>query len=140
MSTRHENSAGPLSQERYMSSTDFAELRGVSGVAVSARAVVLLPAAKRNLIWFVQGLSLAEGGLKRVARELVEMFPDRLGTPAMHKAGIKPDKTYPGEIVASVELNLDLRDEIHDAIHFDEPTKPRRGSELIQRCRAAALF
>lgn len=118
-----------------MSSTEFAELRGVSGVAVSARAAVLLPAAKRNLIWFIQGLSLAEGGLKRVARELVEMFPDRLGTPAMHKAGIKPDKTYPGEIVASVGFDLDLS----YAIHFDEPTKPRRGSELIQRCRAAAL-
>jgi hypothetical protein len=78
MSTRHEISSGPLSQERYMSSTEFAELRGVSGVAVSARAAVLLPAAKRNLVWFIQGLSLAEGGLKRVARELVEMFPARI--------------------------------------------------------------
>jgi hypothetical protein len=61
-----------------MSSPEFAELHGVSGMAVSARAAVLLHAAKRNLIWFIQGLSLADGGLKRVARELVEMFPKRL--------------------------------------------------------------
>ena len=61
-----------------MSSPEFAELHGVNGVAVSARAAVLLHAAKRNLIWFLQGLSVAEGGLRRVARELVEMFPKRL--------------------------------------------------------------
>ncbi len=134
MSTRHEKTAGPLSQERYMSSIEFAELRGISGVAVSARAAVLIPAIKRNLIWFIQGLSLAEGGLKHVARELVEMFPDRLGTPKMHKTGIKPEKTYPGEVVSSVELDLDVRDGLSD-----DPAKPRKGSELIQRCRAAAL-
>jgi hypothetical protein len=80
MSTRHQKSPGPLSQNRYMSSAEFAELRGVSGVAVSARAAVLLTARKRNFIWFLQGLSLAEGGFKRVARELVEMFPDRINS------------------------------------------------------------
>jgi hypothetical protein len=78
MSTRYQKTPGPLSQQRYMSSPEFAELHGVNGVAVSARAAVLLHAAKRNLIWFLQGLSIAEGGLKRVARELVEMFPKRL--------------------------------------------------------------
>ncbi|HLZ53798.1 MAG TPA: ATP-binding protein [Verrucomicrobiae bacterium] len=78
MSTRHEKTLGPPSQERYMSSKEFAELHGVSGVAVSARAAILLHAAKKNLIWFMQGLSLAEGGLRRVAKELVRMFPKRL--------------------------------------------------------------
>ncbi|MDE2020803.1 MAG: hypothetical protein KGJ13_10740, partial [Patescibacteria group bacterium] len=78
MSTRHEKMPGPLSQERYMSSREFAELHGISGVAVSARAAILLHAAKRNLIWFIQGLSLVEGGLRRLAKELVEMFPKRL--------------------------------------------------------------
>jgi hypothetical protein len=118
-----------------MSSTEFAELRGVSGVAVSARAAVLLPAAKRELVWFIQGLSLAEGGLKRVARELVEMFPDRLGTPEMHKAGVKPEKTYPGELVTGVEFNVNL-----SGLLSDEPTKPEKGSVLIRRCRGAALL
>ncbi|MDE2106198.1 MAG: ATP-binding protein [Patescibacteria group bacterium] len=79
MSTRHEKMPGPLSQERYMSSHEFAELHGISGVAVSSRAAILLHAAKRNLIWFIQGLSLVEGGLRRLAKELVEMFPKRLG-------------------------------------------------------------
>jgi len=77
MSTRHEQMAGPLSQERYMSSNEFAELRGISGVAVSARAAVLISAAKRDLVWSIQGWSLAGGGLKRVSRELVKLFPKR---------------------------------------------------------------
>ena len=134
MSTRHKETPGPLSQSKYMSSPEFAELHGVSGVAVSARAAVLLSAARRNLVWAIQGWSLAEGGLKRVARELVEMFPDRLGTPAMHRAGIKPEKTYPGGLVSSVELDLDLRD-----VLSGDAAKPKNGSELVQRCRAAAL-
>ena len=135
MNTRHQKNPGPLSQSRYMSSSEFAELHGISGVAVSARAAVLLHASKRNLIWFIQGLSLAEGGLKRVARELVEMFPDRLGTPRMHKAGIKPEKIYPGELIAGVETDLDLS----QCLSADVSQKPLKGSALIARCRAAAL-
>ena len=78
MSTRHQKEPGPLAQQRYMSSPEFAELHGVNGVAVSARAAVLYSSAKRDLIWYLQGLSLAAGGFKRVARELVEMFAKRL--------------------------------------------------------------
>jgi DNA transposition AAA+ family ATPase len=65
-----------------MKNTEFASVRGVSAVVVSLRAAGLLTAAKRDFIWYLQGLSLKDGGLQRVARELVEMFPDRLGTPA----------------------------------------------------------
>lgn len=139
MSTRHKTQSGPMSQNRYMSSNEFAELRGISGVAVSARAVVLLPAVKRNLIWFIQGMSLAEGGLKRVARELVEMFPDRLGTPRMHKAGIKPEKVYAAELVSGVQGDLDLY-YLRQYLLTDEPQKPLMGSVLISQCRDAALF
>ena len=68
------------------SSLEFAELHGISGVAVSARAAVLLNAAKRDLVWFIQALSIAEGGLKRVARQLVEMFPKRLDSEDLELA------------------------------------------------------
>ena len=135
MSTRHKKTAGPLSQNRYMSSPEFAELHGVNGVSAAARAAVLPRDRKRNFLWFLQGMSLAEGGLKRVARELVEMFPDRLGTPQMHKAGIKPEKNYPGELVSSVEIDLDIRDCLLD----DKPAPTKTGAQLIQHCREAAL-
>ena len=110
MSTRHKTEAGPLSHNRYMSSREFAELRGVNGVSVSARAAILVGERKQNFIWWLQGLSLAEGGLKRVARELLEMFPEWIGTQAMHEAGVKPGKNYPDEVVESVECLLDRVD------------------------------
>jgi hypothetical protein len=148
MNTRHQPAAGPLSQERYMSSNEFAELRGISGIAVSARAAVLLNARKRNLVWFIQGLSLAEGGLNRVARELLEMFPDRIGTPAMRKAGVKPEKMYPDDLLDSVKYELmNLSSQAWLAASMvDEPVapKPQRppasGAELIEKCRSAALL
>lgn len=64
-----------------MKNTEFASVRGVSAVVVSMRAAGLLAAIKRDFVWYLQGLSLREGGLQRVARELVEMFPDRLDKP-----------------------------------------------------------
>ena len=77
MSTRRADPNAPLSQERYMSSPEFAELRGVSATAVAARCAMLVSAEKRQLLWFIQGVSLQPGGLKRMAKELVQMFPER---------------------------------------------------------------
>src|ERR1035441_10944020 len=81
MSTRRADPNAPLSQERYMSSPEFAELQGISGTAVAKRCALLLPSAKRQLIWFIQGISLAEGGLKKLVRELLKMFPERIVCP-----------------------------------------------------------
>jgi hypothetical protein len=78
MSTRKADPNAPLSQERYMSSPEYAALRGVSAVAVAARAAVILHAEKRRLVWFLQGMSIADGGLRKVAEDLIAMFPDRI--------------------------------------------------------------
>jgi len=124
MSTRYQKTPGPLSQQRYMSSPEFAELHGVNGVAVSARAAVLLHAAKRNLIWFLQGLSIAEGGLKRVARELVEMFPKRLTTDGLNYAFGRPVRDeylggYHSNVLSLEQFLVDLC--INPRIHFALP-------------------
>lgn len=134
MSTRHQKTAGPVSQERYMSSNEFAELRGVSGIAVSARSAVLVSARKRSFLWWLQGQSLAEGGFKRLAKELLAAFPDRIGTPAMHQDQIKPGKTYPGEFVEKVNYALGLRDTFST-----RETQPATGENLLQLCREFAL-
>ncbi len=134
MSTRHQETPGPLSQQKYMSDPAFSELRGVSGVAVSARAAVLISAHKKKLLWFIQGRSLAEGGLRRLAKELLEMFPERIGTPAMHREQIKPGKTYPGELVAIVKKSLDLM-----CAWADTVPAPLKGAALIQLCWEFAL-
>ena len=70
-----------------MSSPEFAELRAISGTAVAKRCALLVSPAKRQLLWFIQGMSLAEGGLRNSRGELVKMFPKRLDAP-------KPDTGY----------------------------------------------
>jgi len=77
MSATYKKSSQPLSRGGYMQSTEFDNVRGVPAVPVSLRASALLAARKRDFIWWLQGLSLKEGGFHRVARELLEMFPTR---------------------------------------------------------------
>ncbi len=118
-----------------MQSVEFDNVRGVPAVPVSFRAAALLAAKKRDFIWWLQGLSLKEGGFKRVARELVEMFPDRIGTPAMHKTRVMPEKMYPGNLGYGVEVDLDS-----SRWNFSEEELPKiKGSDLIQLCRQHAL-
>ena len=78
MSTRRADPNAPLSQERYMSSPEFAELRAISGTAVARRCALLASPGKRQLLWFIQGMSMADGGLRKLARELLKMFPERI--------------------------------------------------------------
>jgi len=73
------NPNAPLSQERYMSSAEFSELRGLSGTAVAAKAAIQQDAKDRSLLWFLQRMSTTRGGLEKLAVELIEMFPKRLG-------------------------------------------------------------
>ena len=136
MSARYPKTFGEDNQARYMASNEYAELHGINGVVVSALTAVLLDLQKRELLWFLQGCSLADGGLRRVARELVEMFPERLGTPAMHKAGIKPEKIYDAELVGGVEMELDFS----NACFSCEVATQKTGAQLLKKCRDAALI
>ncbi len=81
-STRHAETGAPLSQERYMSSPEYAELRGISGTAVTAKAGLLGYPAKRSLLFFLQAMSLQPGGLQEFTRGFLGTFPDRIGTPS----------------------------------------------------------
>jgi hypothetical protein len=73
-STRHAPQGSAISYERYMSSPEYAELRGIPGTAVAAKAQLCIDARKRSLLFFLQALSL-KGGLHLVARALRERLP-----------------------------------------------------------------
>ena len=60
-----------------MSSPEFAELRAISGTATARRCALLVSPAKRQLLWFIQGLSVAEGGMRQFVKDLVKTFPKR---------------------------------------------------------------
>ena len=74
-STRYAPEGAPISFERYMSSPEYAEMRGIPGTAVAAKAQLYGEPRKRNLLFFLQSVSLKEGGLRRVARTLSETLP-----------------------------------------------------------------
>ena len=96
MSTRREQPTAQLLQERFMCSSEFAELRGISGMAVAKRCALLVSPAKRQLLWFIQGLSVLQGGCNTLAREILKLFPDRVGTHTMHEIGVRKGQHYTG--------------------------------------------
>ena len=71
---------GQRRQHGYASDMAFVEARGVQGGAVAAKASLLLEPKMRSLLYFLASLSCEDGGLHKVARELVEMFPERVTT------------------------------------------------------------
>ena len=73
--TRYAPEGAPVSFERYMSSPAYAELRGIPGTAVAAKAQLYTDTRNRSLLFFLQALSTKEGGLRFVARALLEKFP-----------------------------------------------------------------
>ncbi len=75
--TRKAEMGRPLNYDLYMDRPELAELEGISATAVARRCALLVSAARRQLLWFIQGMSLREGGLRRFARELADAFPDR---------------------------------------------------------------
>ena len=74
-STRHAPQGSAVSHERYMSSPEYAELRGIPGTAVTAKAQLYTDTRTRSLLFFLQALSIKEGGLRFVARALSEKLP-----------------------------------------------------------------
>jgi hypothetical protein len=108
-STRHAAAGSPLSQERYMSSPEYLELRGISGSAVTVKAALLAHPTKRSLLFFLQAMSLQPGGLQKFTRDFMEMFQNRIGTPTMHKAGMKANQIYDRKTIAALSDELDER-------------------------------
>src|SRR5438128_3984057 len=74
-STRHAPQGSAVSYERYMSSPAYAELRGIPGTAVAAKAQLYADTRKRSLVFFLQGLSTKGGGLRCAAQALLKKFP-----------------------------------------------------------------
>jgi energy-coupling factor transporter ATP-binding protein EcfA2 len=58
-----------------MSSPEFGDLRGIPGSAVAAKAQLYCDPRKRSLLFFLQSLSLKEGGLQRLAETLSGALP-----------------------------------------------------------------
>src|SRR5437016_3833221 len=102
--TRRAEPGKPLRQERWMSSEEFE--RGLLGNLVARRCQVLDEAKDREIVYFLQQLSHAEGGLEKLSADLISRFPDRLGTNAMRKFGMKPGQVFDPERVRVIERDV----------------------------------
>jgi len=109
-STRHAPEGAPMSCERYMSSPEYAELRGIPGTAVAAKAQLYNDARKRSLLYFLQSLSLKEGGLRRVAQAIAENVPDSTE---------KEMARFLVELCIDPKINLTFSKEAHAAPKLD---------------------
>jgi hypothetical protein len=97
-STRTAPAGTALSQERFCSSPEYE--RGLLGNLVAMRCDLLEDPNDRELINFLQLVSWSEGGLKRVAAELLEQFPSAFATRQMHRFG--SEGNYSAEQVQKV--------------------------------------
>ena len=150
MSTRRVESGGRRRQNGWASAPEFDVLRGLNGTAVALKAALQDAPEKRELLYFLQALSLREGGLKRIARDLLAMFPERLGTRTMHACGCKPGMKLSAKNAALIEDELDPEGATRRAFdaHYlssDDvgakaavPEPHRTAGELMETCRARA--
>ena len=115
MSSARHSSSGRC-QDGLASDPAYVAAQGIQGTIVTKKAGILTSARARSLVFFLQALSLPElagnpntGGLKRWVREFLKEFPERIGTPAMHKFGMKAGQIY------DLAQAREVRDEVHDA-------------------------
>ena len=73
-----------IRQERFCSAPEF-EGDGINGLAAAKRIEIELDSFTRELLWFIQSRSLAPRGLQQLCADLVDGFPDRIGTPLLRK-------------------------------------------------------
>lgn len=111
MTTRRSSSGAR--QHGHASDPVYVAAQGIQGTIITKKAGILTSPRARSLVFFLQGLSLPElagnpnpGGLKRHAREFLKMFPERIGTPVMHRFGMKPGQIYNAEQVRAVRSEI----------------------------------
>jgi hypothetical protein len=102
--TRRAKDETEFHQNRFASSPEFE--RGLSAKLVARRVAVLNRKADRELIWFLQYLSHQDGGLAAVASQLIEKYPDRMGTPAMLRFGKSGKQNYSADEVRKIRTEL----------------------------------
>lgn len=103
--------------------------------SVARKCTVVKKPEDRELIMWVQFLSLSEGGLSSLAKELMEMFPQFIATKSMQEFGTKPGKIYNANQVRKVRAEFPPSDSTTEFLGGGFPIKgdmPRHwGSPLI---------
>lgn len=78
MPTRHATENSPLAFERHLSSPIYSDRRPIPANIVAEKAIGYRSPADRRLLFFLQALSVKEGGLRAAAADLMGRFPNVL--------------------------------------------------------------
>lgn len=139
MSTRQVQAGERRRQNGWASAVEYDCLRGIDGTAVALKAALQDKREKSELLYFLQALSLRDGGVKRIAAELVEMFPERVGTPTMHKIGCKAGRRLTDDQSDAISGDLNnnhVGRAFCAALREEEEKKDvRLAAEWLERCQ-----
>src|SRR6266404_6440155 len=105
-STRRAIDSTELHQNRWASSPEFAH--SINGLLAAKRIREVGDPEMQKLLWFIQYRSLAPRGLRVLAAELIEEFPERLGTPILRKIGLQLHRKYKREQVEAIRKEMPL--------------------------------
>jgi hypothetical protein len=105
-STRRALDSTDLHQNRWASSPEFAQ--SINALLAAKRIREVDDPEMQKLLWFIQYRSLEPRGLKVLAAELIEEFPERLGTPTLRKIGLQPHRRYKREEIEAIRKEIPL--------------------------------
>jgi hypothetical protein len=109
-STRHAEVGGALRQERWASNPECTT--AINALLAAKRIALLEDPELRAVLWFIQMRSLTPRGLNELTAELLDFFPERVGSPTMRRIGCKAGKSYGPALVRQ------MRDEFPNALDF----------------------
>jgi hypothetical protein len=113
-STRRSKEGAPLSQYRYASAPEYAEMRGISaGAALDKTRLASVCIRERHLIFFLQSRSVELGadgvefGAAGIVEEMLELIPEEFGTREMRENPEPANGIYPVEIATKIRAALE---------------------------------
>lgn len=93
-------------------SAEFNEVSGISILDAWRKSLLTEREAHKSLVLFLQGLSVKSGGLKAVARDVIALFPERVGTDALRALKLSQEDICPDESLKQIVGEL-ARDRYH---------------------------
>jgi hypothetical protein len=142
-STRRVKQGMRREQNGWASAPEFDDLRGLSGTAVALKAELFDDPKTKTLLYFLQGVSLLPGGVRRIASELIEMFPERIGSPTMIKIGCKAGKRLSQAERDAIDEELNHADAVWQILRREEDESEgercaKSADEFLEECRNRA--
>jgi DNA transposition AAA+ family ATPase len=138
--TRRATADAPLSPERFLSDPLYAQTRAINATAVAARTAILESPVKRELIWWLQARSISPGH-HATARELIALFPERIGTRTLLKIGTRNPARKLSHQEAQ-KIQAELRPDTWHPSPDDSPEGDSANTvaQMQRACREAAML